>query len=137
MLKEMVFYTSEAESSNQECWRTILSRHISYFGDQEGCKGLLEHLGDDNPFTERIIELASEFSTSNPRKPFQGRHGVDSQFRDLVGRMTNLAPAARITAREALEHEWFKSNRGVAAPPEELEAARAASTRGIQSNSRV
>lgn len=134
MLKEMVFYTSEAESSFQESWRTILSRHISYFGDSEGFKGLLEHLGEDNSFTERVIELAFEFSASSPRKPFQERHGVDVKFRDLVGRMTNLAPAARITARDALEHEWFKSNRGVAAPPEELEAARAAFMRGTQPN---
>lgn len=126
MLNEMVFYTGEEVSSAQEHSSTIISRHISYFGDQEGFKGLLEHLGDDNPFSERIIELASKFSTLSARKPFQERHGVDIQFRDLVGRMTNLAPAARITAREALEHEWFKSSRGVAAPPMELEAARAA-----------
>lgn len=135
MLKEMVFYTGEEESSDQESWRTILSRHISYFGDHEGFKGLLEHLGDDNPFTERIMELASKFSTLSPRKPFQERHGVDVQFRGLVGRMTNLAPAARITAREALHHEWFKSSRGVAAPPMELEAARAAFAREKHSNS--
>lgn len=135
MLNEMVFYTGEEVSSAQEHSSTILSRRISYFGDQEGFKGILEHLGDDNPLTERIIGLASEFSVSKPRKPFQARHGVDAQFRDLVWRMTNLDPAARITARKALDHEWFKSNRGVAAPPMELEAARAAFAHGEQPKS--
>lgn len=133
MLNEMVFYTGGEASSAQGHFSTILSRHISYFGDHDGFKGLLEHLGEDSPFTDRIINLATEFSVSNPRKPFQARHGVDVQFRDLVCKMTNLDPATRITARKALEHEWFKSSRGVAAPPMELEAARAAFARGTQS----
>ncbi|KAJ4396357.1 hypothetical protein N0V93_000576 [Gnomoniopsis smithogilvyi] len=102
-----------------------------YFGDQEGLNGLIDHLGEEDPFTQRIIELASPFSAPNTRKPFQMRHGVDVQFRDLVSRLTNLAPAARITARQALEHEWFRNERGVVAPKVELEEARAAS--GIDS----
>lgn len=133
MLNEMIFFTGEKQPLEQEHWRTILSRHISYFGDQKGMSGLLDHLGEENPFTERMIELASEFSPANPRKPFQRRHGVDIKFRDLVYRMTNLAPAARITAREALEHEWFRSERGATAPQLELEEARTAFKRGQKS----
>lgn len=97
-----------------------------YFGDQEGLNGLIDHLGEEDPFTQRIIELVSPFSAPNTRKPFQMRHGVDVQFRDLVSRMTNLAPAARITARQALEHDWFRSERGVVASKVELEEASAA-----------
>lgn len=132
MLNDMVFFLGEDELSSQDPWRPILSRHISLFGDEDGLRDLLEHLGEENPFTERIIELASGFSKANPRKPFAKRHGVDIKFRDLVGKMTNLAPAARITARQALEHEWFKSQRGAVAPPAELEEARAALGRGSQ-----
>lgn len=135
MLGEMVFFppTGEVEASTQDSWRRILSLHISYFGDQDGLNGLLDHLGDQNPFTPRIIELASPFSAPNTRKQFRMRHGVDVKFRDLVSRMTNLAPSARITAREALEHEWFRGERGVIAPKVELEEARAAFDRERQS----
>lgn len=47
--------------------------------------------------------------------------------------MTNLAPSARITAREALEHECFRGKRGVIEPKVELEEARAAFGREGQS----
>lgn len=137
MLNDMVFFptASEAdESSPQDPWRRILSIHISYFGDQDGLNGLLDHLGNENPFTPRTIQLAAPFAAPNTRKPFQERHGVDVKFRDLVSRMTDLAPAARITAREALEHEWFKSERGAVAPKAELEEARAAWEREQQLN---
>lgn len=32
---------------------------------------------------------------------------VDEAFADLFGRMTNLFPAKKITAREALAYSWF------------------------------
>lgn len=137
MLGEMVFFPrpGEVEASTQESesWRRILSLHISYFGDNDGLNGILDHLSDENPFTPRIIEVATPFSAPNTRAPFRLRHNVDVQFRDLVSRMTNLAPSARITAREALEHEWFKGERGAIAPKAELEEARAAFDRKRQS----
>lgn len=135
MLGDMVFFPDGAKvnRSAEEDWHRILSLHISYFGDQDGVNGLLDHLGEENPFTERIIEVVSPFRAPNTRAPFQGRHGVDVKFRDLVSQMTNLAPALRITAREALEHEWFKSERTAIAPEAELEAARVAYESGQQS----
>ena len=34
--------------------------------------------------------------------------GVDEDFKDLIGRMTNFDSRKRINASEALEHRWFK-----------------------------
>jgi len=34
--------------------------------------------------------------------------GIDEEFRDLVVGLTKFDPAKRLTAREALDHEWFK-----------------------------
>lgn len=129
MLGEMVFFPSAGEAKEEESpesCRRILSLHIYYFGDNEGLNALLDHVGEQNPFTKRIIEAAIPFMAPNTRKPFKERQAVDVKFRDLISRMTNLDPDARITAREALEHEWFRSERGVIAPEEEFEAARAA-----------
>jgi serine/threonine protein kinase len=36
---------------------------------------------------------------------------VEPEFRDLIVKMTNLDPTMRITARQALEHPWFKEDR--------------------------
>jgi serine/threonine protein kinase len=46
----------------------------------------------------------------DPRRPFWRWDYVDEQFRDLVCRMTNLNPKSKITARETLDHPWFKQS---------------------------
>lgn len=109
MLNTMVFRVSDEELVDPESWRCILRRHISYFGEEEGLKGLLKWIGEENPFFDRLVELAGTFGPGNLREPFEKWHFVDESFRDLVGRMTNLDPAKRITAKEALEHPWFSS----------------------------
>lgn len=44
-----------------------------------------------------------------PYKPFQAWPEVkDGEFKDIIGRMMNLDPKKRVTAREALRHPWFK-----------------------------
>jgi len=111
MLNEMVFRMTDEELTSDDSWRYVLKRHISLFGDEDGFKGLLQWIGEESPFFERFIALAGSFKEEGiPRKPFELRHYVDAQFRDLVGKMTTLDPAKRITAREALEHPWFKHN---------------------------
>ncbi|OHF04517.1 calcium/calmodulin dependent protein kinase [Colletotrichum orchidophilum] len=108
MLNDMIFHVSPDELSDENVWRHILRRHISYFADETGFKGLLQHIGDDNPFFQRLIDLAGDFDADKPRKPFAMWHYVDVEFRDLIAKMTNLDPARRITAHGALEHPWFQ-----------------------------
>ena len=68
-----------------------------------------EGVGEENPFFYRLIGITETFAKENiARKPFDRWLYVDVQFRDLVSKMTNLDPASRITAREALEHPWFE-----------------------------
>ncbi|OAA58993.1 ectomycorrhiza-induced ankyrin-domain nacht-domain containing protein [Niveomyces insectorum RCEF 264] len=111
MLNDMIFLVSNEELAGKEAWRPILRRHISYFGDEDGFKGLLQHVGEDNVFFERLIALAGDFDAERPRRPFARWYFVDAELRDLVVKVTNLDPARRITAREALQHAWFRQNR--------------------------
>ena len=108
MLQDMIFRVSDEELRGNDTWRHILRRHISYFADEDGFKGLLQHIGEDDPFFERLIALAGDFNAERPRKPFAMWHYVEVEFRDLITKMTNLDPAKRIIAREALEHPWFR-----------------------------
>jgi serine/threonine protein kinase len=51
--------------------------------------------------------IAEGFSKEFPRAPFALWEGIDPAFKDLVGKMTNIDPKRRITAHEALSHQWF------------------------------
>lgn len=107
MLNEMAFLVSDDELNAEDSWRYILRRHLSYFADKDGFNGFLQHIGEDNPFYERVISLANDFPPGNRRQPFDSRDYVDPVFKDLVITMTRLDPALRITAQEALNHQWF------------------------------
>lgn len=108
MLNDMIFRVSSDELNSGDAWRHILRRHISYFGDETGFKGLLQHVGEDDPVFQCLIDLAADFGADRRRKPFALWHYVDAELRDLITKMPNLDPARRITAREALEHPWFQ-----------------------------
>ncbi|KAK0736786.1 serine/threonine protein kinase [Apiosordaria backusii] len=99
----MVFLVPEVVDG-QEAWQAILTRHVSYFGDNDGFQGFLEHVGEDNAMFFAFIEVAVQVK---PRTPFSLWDYLDLEFRDLITKMTNLDPNKRITAREALEHKWF------------------------------
>ncbi|RDW65691.1 uncharacterized protein DSM5745_09430 [Aspergillus mulundensis] len=107
MENEMVFRVDDTLLASPDSWRHILSRHISYFGDLDGLQGLLVHIGENNDFFPRLLELAEGFGKQNPRQPVGSWVYLEPRLKDLVGRMTNLDPNKRVTAKEALGHEWF------------------------------
>ena len=110
MVNRMVFYSglTDEQVNGDDAWWHILRRHISLFGtDTESLQGLVRHVGEDSLWFDRFADLASSFSDKEPRTPFAGWMYLDESFRDLVGKMTNLDPARRITAQEALAHPWF------------------------------
>jgi serine/threonine protein kinase len=65
-----VFRPAHEEVVENMPWWAILRRHISCFGDEEGFRGLLRHVGQETPFFDRFIVLAGDFDAENPRKPF-------------------------------------------------------------------
>lgn len=107
MVNEMVFRVSNSQLEAEDSWRYILRRHISYFADEDGLNGLLDHIGRDNPYYERLVTLADSIQPGDLRQPFESWEYVEPDLRELVGTMTNLDPTRRITAREALKHHWF------------------------------
>ncbi|KAH9885135.1 protein kinase-like domain-containing protein [Xylariomycetidae sp. FL2044] len=108
MEDRMVFLVPNDQLNAEDSWRYIFRRHISFFADQEGIDGLMKLIGEEDPFYDRIIEVAGTFSTRDDgRTPFELRKDIDPVFQELVVKMTRLDPALRITAREALDHPWF------------------------------
>ena len=108
MLNNMAFLVGEDARGGEDAWRHILRRHISLFGDEDGFRGLLQYIGEENPLFEPLIALARDSDDARPREPFAMWHYVDAAFRDLVVGMTNLNPEKRLLAREALLHPWFR-----------------------------
>ncbi|KAK4097705.1 kinase-like protein [Parathielavia hyrcaniae] len=109
MLEHMMFLASSEELKGDRAWWHVLWKHTMYFGDVDGVEGLLWHTGEENPFHERLKSLIVEFGDHNPRGPFAKWKSVDNAaFQDLIAQMTSLHPKRRITAREALQHPWFR-----------------------------
>ncbi|CAP71444.1 uncharacterized protein PODANS_6_1955 [Podospora anserina S mat+] len=81
---------------------------FNHFGDADALMGLLEQVKDEpNQWYGPLNKLVKE-TTFGLRKPLPGlENHVDLGFVDVVTKMTHLDPSKRITAREALEHEWF------------------------------
>ncbi|KAJ0419348.1 kinase-like domain-containing protein [Aspergillus carlsbadensis] len=111
MVNEMVFHVPNSQMTANDSWRPILFRHISYFGDEDGVNGLLDHIGEENVFQQRLIGLVETLGTDNPRQPLETWNYLDPELRALIGRMTRLDPSQRITAEKALEHPWFVDGR--------------------------
>jgi serine/threonine protein kinase len=85
---------------------SIIERQLSYFSDWESFEGLLQHLGD-SPWTQIFDVIALGFGEENPRAPLALWKDIDPEFKNLVGKLTTVDPKKRITAHEALSHQWF------------------------------
>ena len=87
-----------------------LQRQVSYFGGADGLDGLVKFVGDDDMSCKVLRMMWEDRNDANiPYKPFRDWPDVkDEAFGDLVRGMTNLDPAKRITARQALAHPWFE-----------------------------
>lgn len=108
MTKRLLFYVSDEElGEGEEPLAHIIERQISYFADEDGLNALVKFLGE-SPWCEIFLVTADGFNESNPRKPYYLWDGIEQDFKDLIGRMTNFDAQKRITAREALAHPWFR-----------------------------
>lgn len=88
----------------------ILERQVSHFGDWSALEGLVDYIGRRHPYTAKLRGIKDSFGEDNPRRPFSlwKSDMLDAEFKDLIGKMTNLDPRQRITARQALQHPWFQ-----------------------------
>ncbi|KAM5449678.1 hypothetical protein MaudCBS49596_004799 [Microsporum audouinii] len=106
--KKVIFAVDESElGEGEEKLARVIERQISFFADQDSIQEFLHHIRE-SPWAEIFRVIRDGFNKENPRRPFALWKGVDPVFKDLVLRMTHFNPDKRITAREALAHEWFK-----------------------------
>ncbi|KAH8723994.1 kinase-like domain-containing protein, partial [Phaeosphaeriaceae sp. PMI808] len=107
LTKRVIFAVEDGElGEGEEKLAIVLDRQLSYFSDLEGFNGLLQHLGD-SPWVQVFTVIAESFSKDHPRTPSALWKGIEPDFKDLVGMMTNIDPKRRSTAHEALAHRWF------------------------------
>lgn len=88
-----------------------LQRQVSYFGDEEGIKGIIKHVGD-NELDRKIFQMLWEDRNEEniPYIPFSDWPEVgDGDFKSLIKGMMNMDPKGRLTAHQALEHPWFSN----------------------------
>ncbi|KAI1102121.1 kinase-like protein [Jackrogersella minutella] len=109
MLNEMGFLVRNDQLKAEDSWRYILRRHLSYFADEDGFNGFLQHIGEENPFYERVIALANDFDPETSRQSFEARGDIDPIFKDLFIKMMRLDPALRNMAWDALGHPWLNT----------------------------
>ncbi|KAK0745117.1 kinase-like domain-containing protein [Apiosordaria backusii] len=85
-----------------------LERWFNYFGDADALKELLQQVEDEPNrwygYFNRLIK-ERDFDSRQPLPGLENHH--DLGFLDVITKMTHLDPNKRITAREALDHEWF------------------------------
>ncbi|KAM0183868.1 hypothetical protein ACHAPF_000313 [Botrytis cinerea] len=110
MDKQMISYDGlkSEDFVDGEAWNQIIMRHISFFWIQDDYLEFLDHIGEDNPFFDRVIDMVNEFK--GPMTPVRKWSYLDANFRDLVVNMARLDPSNRLSAREALEHLFFGSD---------------------------
>lgn len=110
VLKHVILYVDDkALPEGELALAHVLERQISYFADLDSFLGLLRYLGN-SPWCQVLETLCGGFNKENPREPFVrwDMEPLDSDFKDLIGGLTNFNPAKRLTADEVLAHIWFQ-----------------------------
>lgn len=96
----------------------IISRQISYFIEADDFCAFINYLEPDSPWVQAFMETLKEFTKGGkPFKPFRmwkhyERFGQPESLRGLIGELARFDPDKRLTAEEALEHEWFREGEG-------------------------
>ncbi|EMF11596.1 kinase-like protein [Sphaerulina musiva SO2202] len=96
----------------------IISRQISYFVEADDFCAFINYLEPDSPWVQAFMETLKEFTKGGkPFKPFRmwkhyERFGQPESLRGLIGEMVRFDPDKRLTAEEALGHEWFREGEG-------------------------
>lgn len=108
LLRRVIFWVDLPLNSDPSF--AILERQISHFAEKEDIDDFLEYLGRGHPWRQSFNRITESFSEDNPRRPFAlwKSDVLDADFKDLIRKMTHFDPRKRITAREALDHPWFK-----------------------------
>lgn len=110
----MVFGVLDEElGEGEDKLAIVLERQISYFGNAEAYDEFLDYLGrarPENPWILVFETTRTSFTADYPREPFAlwEADWIEEDFRDLIVKMAYFNPDKRISAREALEHRWFK-----------------------------
>lgn len=89
----------------------ILTRHFSYFGPLP--KQLLEHVNNEDwsAALQEASETADQAVQDEPGLRFNQwgeEHGPEAV--DMISRMTNLDPKARLTINQILEHPYWEED---------------------------
>ncbi|KAL9094719.1 MAG: hypothetical protein Q9165_002989 [Trypethelium subeluteriae] len=104
LTKRVIFAVADEKlKEGEDKLAIVLERQLSYFSDLESLGGLLQYLGD-SPWTQIFTVIAEGFNKELPREPFALWKDIEPEFKDLIGKMTNIDPKGRITAHEALSH---------------------------------
>ena len=108
VLKKLMFFVDQSKLPEGVLdVAVVIEKQISYLSDEEGYAGLMEYLGN-NPYREVFDAACMAFDENNPATPLALWRDIDPVFRKLIGALTNFDPRKRVTAKQALEHEWFQ-----------------------------
>lgn len=66
MPNKMVFRASDEKGHLQDSWRYLFFWHVSQFAVEDALDGFLEHIGKENPFYQRLLDIAESFVTKIP-----------------------------------------------------------------------
>ena len=119
MKKVIPFFVDETTLDPElEPLAVVIERQISYFGDPEGYAGLMDWVYGRFVLREAYILTCEDLGRPDtPLRPFAKAVDVDQPFKDFIAVIMSLDPRRRLTAREALAHEWFDEVRHIEARP--------------------